>query len=244
MDKIKELYEKMNNEFNELKDIAVEAMYSDYFSKSKSRKEIIDNSLSKELGMRKIVGDNYFYEMLENKIMLLLDSYISNNNETNIKVETTSTKESPIILPNRPYKRLSATAEYQMLKDGLDTEYKTLNVFAYKSEEYDSEPKRNVSFFDIDDIEEPTLDDINHSFWCDEEYVVSDNAKEILIIISKLDKCEYLGFCSYDNGHINEYYSYNGYLVLDFEVTLVKDKLNVTSLTINGNLDKLDELKQ
>ena len=215
MDKIKEIYEKIKLDIDMLKEISINKMYDDFFSKSKRRKEIIDSSLSKEVGMRKIIGDSYYYSMLEDNIMLLLDPYISNNNSSNKKVSTwISSPYSPVIIPNREYKRLSRLDLYRLHKKYIDGSYKRLDVF-------DPEPRFDDECILDDEYKEPLL---------------YDEIEEIQKVISKLDKCNYLGFFGYYNGDFHELYEYNDSILYDFTAIFASDKLMVTKLEISKNI--------
>ena len=221
MDKIKKIYERIKSDLEELKLIAINNMYDDYFAKSKKSKYIIDSSISKEIGIRKIVGDSYYYAMLEDNIMLLLDEFISNNNPTNIKVPTLYNSDSPITIPNREYKRLSRLDMYRLSKEYIDGDYNRLDV-------YDNNPKLDDELILDEDYKEPLLE---------------EDIKKISNIISKLDKCNYLGFFVLSNGDYHELYEYNNCVLLDFTAILDNDILKITTLEMSGNLWELENIK-
>ena len=223
MEDIKRIYDRIKKDIDILKEISIKKMYDDFFSKSKRRKEIIDSSTSIEIGIRKIVGDSYFYSMLEDNIMLLLDEYISNNNKTNIKIPNYyNTIASPISIPNREYKRFSRMDSYELYKKYIDGEYIRLDVF-------NNEP--NIS--------------LEYSFIMDDDYkdpLLYDEIKEIQKVISILDKCLYLGFYTVCDGNMHELYEYNDILLFDFTVNLIDEKLLVTKLEISGATWELDNI--
>ena len=223
MEDIKRIYDRIKKDIDILKEISIKKMYDDFFSKSKRRKEIIDNSSSIEIGIRKIVGDSYFYSMLEDRIMLLLDEYISNNNKTNIKIPNYyDTITSPISIPNREYKRFSRMDSYKLYKKYIDGEYIRLDVF-------NNEP--NISF--------------EYSFIMDDDYedpLLYDEIKEIQKVISILDKCLYLGYYTVCDENMHELYEYNDILLFDFTVNLIDDKLLVTKLEISGATSELNNI--
>ncbi|MCR4898388.1 MAG: hypothetical protein K5892_04085 [Acholeplasmatales bacterium] len=217
MDRIQEIYKKIEKEIAELKEIAIEKMYVDYFSKYRHRKAFVDNAETKEIGMRKLVGDCYYYSILIDQIVSLLDPYISNNNSTNNKVQTWITHcESPIIMPNNPYKRLTHMDIYKIRKDYIDGDYDRLDVFDYKT---------MLDDYLNDDIEPLLMKDI----------------KKINKILSKINKCKYIGFFVYDEGEYHELFEYKNDIMFEFIAILIEDKLKVLKLEMFGNLYELKE---
>lgn len=207
MDKIKEIYERIEDDLMELKDIVIDNLY-DYYSKNKRLKEYIDDAPTKEIGMRKLLGDSYFYPMIEDKIMILLDPYLSNN-ESNIKVDTYITTKTPLTLPNQPYKRVSKFDHYMICKNYIDGRYESLNLHDYSDYDY------------LEDDED------------DDKFIIPENFKKITNAISKLDKCRYLGFSTYNDGFYHELYERNDCNILyDFSSTLIDERLSIIRLEI------------
>ncbi len=225
MDKVKEIYEKIKDELDELKVIAQNKIY-DKFSKNRRYKETIDESESLEIGLRKFLGDNYYYSFLENEIMMLLDPYISNNNSTNFKIPTRFYYlDSPVNLQPEDYKRISNTYYYKLYRETIDGDFMRLDVF-------DDNPADHLLF--DDDI-------------FSEEYkepILYEDVKEIEEIISNLGKCEYVGFVGMDDGNFHEVYIYKKLILIDFTVALYNGKLNVLKLEMSGDLEELKNMKK
>lgn len=228
MDRIKEIYEKIKNELDELKEIAQNKIYG-YFAINRRYKEVIDDSDSLEIGLRKFLGDDYYYSFLEDEIMLLLDPYISNNNPTNFKIPTRfNYLDSPVNIPNEGYKRISYGYYYKLYRERIDADYKRLDVF-------DDNPG-NTLLVDDDDY-----------LISDEEYkepILYEDVKEIQEFISNLNKCEYIGFVGMEDGNFHELYLYKNNILFDFTVALYKGKLNVLKLEMSGDLSELKNMKK
>ena len=107
-EKVLEIYNKIKPELDELKEMAINKMYDDYFSKNEKAKNFIDSSNSISDGLRSLIGDSYYYSMLQENIFLLLDDLMKENTTDNHKVPSyLNSTNSNVFLPNQPYHRLS-----------------------------------------------------------------------------------------------------------------------------------------
>jgi len=127
-EKVKEIYNKIKPEMAFLKEMAINKMYDDYFSKNEKTKDFIDLSKSREDGIRSLIGDSYFYTMMEENIILMLDEFMKENNTSNHKVPSwLDPTNSKLTLPNQPYHRFSQFDYY-----ALNDKYANGEVSAYR----------------------------------------------------------------------------------------------------------------
>lgn len=127
-EKVLEIYNKIKPQLDELKEIAIQRMYDDYFSKNEKTKKFIDASKTKEQGIRGILGDNFHYPMIEEYMIILLDEFLNENNELNHLVPSwRDSTNSNLFLPEMPYHRFSQFDYYI-----LDTKYSNCHASAYR----------------------------------------------------------------------------------------------------------------
>lgn len=141
---IEKIIAKTEPEFLELRNKAIDEIYDYLITQKPQSKEYIDNASSREDGIRNILGD-YFYIMLEDRILVNFDDFLSNVKEIErVGIWETGVKEPKLILPNKPYKRISLLDDYKIREKYEDYDYDIIDVYDYVDEHHFKENEGNI----------------------------------------------------------------------------------------------------